>query len=94
MAGKSVYRISYYDSGGNIAHSNVLAKDAASASAFVGASHTVNVTEVAANVEIVGVDSPHARIAAQPATVLPLTAGWGLTREEVREIRTALARSN
>jgi hypothetical protein len=92
MASKSVYRVSYYDSGGNIAHTNILATDAASAAAFTGASHTVNVTEVAANVEIIGVDSPHARVAAQPATLTPLMPGWGLTREEVSAIKTVLGK--
>jgi len=90
MLSKSVYRVKFYDSGGNIVHANVLANDAASAAAFTGGTNIVNVTEVAANVEIVGVDPPHGRVAAQPATVLPTS---GFTGEEVSAIKTMLAKS-
>ena len=91
---RSVFRVNSYDTAGNVVSAYVMAGNSAAASAFVGAAHTLNVVEIASGVEIAGVDTPHARIAAPPATITPLAPGWGFSREEVSAIKTVLGKSS
>jgi hypothetical protein len=86
---KSLYRVTYHDAVGNITHRNVLATDSAAASAFIGAQQTLNVTQVATDVEIVGVDKPHLRISPKVATVVP---PLGLTPAEMKDLKAIFAK--
>ena len=83
---KFVYRVNFLDGGGNVAHSNVLATNAADAAAFVGGA--TSVVEVAANVEVVGQDKPHLKAPPPPPVVVPPS---GLTPAEVEQLKKVFA---
>jgi len=84
--------VNYFVAGGVPKSAFVCAEDGNDASDFIGVRDgSAQATEIARNVEVIGIDAPHEALAPLPINVAPVQPQRQLTDAELAKVRALLA---